>query len=259
MILSAFLSRQKHDDSNPHDIIPVSFNMHNILQERYYNLGLMDKYLVQTQLQIKSSGIILPEVHGIRKILDTNSPPEKEKTAPQVKKGSEIIPRLGQGRVGIKCKKTQTMKNIGKLTDKLLEILKIPATQNIAKNKMDFPMNEQSISNSKTEAITQGRINNVNRDITFYPDPIYRSPPMPTENLRSPRTESKTDVSPRIDLKCEENLLYQEGIISKTYQRPDKSYCQEPKELENLVNTGRLVQKFLPKQADIDKIIKIIH
>ena len=31
------------------------------------------------------------------------------------------------------------------------------------------------------------------------------------------------------------------------------------KELDNLVNMGRLVQKFLPKQADIDKIFKIIQ
>ena len=43
------------------------------------------------------------------------------------------------------------------------------------------------------------------------------------------------------------------------YQRPDKSYFQEPKELEGLVNTGRLVQKFSPKQADINKILKIIQ
>ena len=43
------------------------------------------------------------------------------------------------------------------------------------------------------------------------------------------------------------------------YQRPDKSYFQEPQELESLINTGRLVQKFLPKQADIDKILKIIQ
>ena len=28
MILSDFLSRHTHDDSNPHDIIPISFNMH---------------------------------------------------------------------------------------------------------------------------------------------------------------------------------------------------------------------------------------
>ena len=43
------------------------------------------------------------------------------------------------------------------------------------------------------------------------------------------------------------------------YQRLDKSYFQEPQELESLINTGRLVQNFLPKQADIDKILKIIQ
>ena len=30
MILSDFLSREKHDNSNPHEIIPISFNMQNI-------------------------------------------------------------------------------------------------------------------------------------------------------------------------------------------------------------------------------------
>ena len=32
MILSNFLSRQKHDDSNPYQIIPISFNMYSTLQ-----------------------------------------------------------------------------------------------------------------------------------------------------------------------------------------------------------------------------------
>ena len=48
-------------------------------------------------------------------------------------------------------------------------------------------------------------------------------------------------------------------MISEAYQRPDKSYFQEPKELESLVNTSRLVQKFIPKQTDIYKILKIIQ
>ena len=55
MILSDFLSGQKHDDSDPHGIIPISFNMHKILHEKYYNLGMKDRYLVQTELQTKSS------------------------------------------------------------------------------------------------------------------------------------------------------------------------------------------------------------
>ena len=66
-------------------------------------------------------------------------------------------------------------------------------------------------------------------------------------------------MSQRIELEFKENSPYQEGIISKTYQRPVKSYFQEPKELENLVNMGRLIQKFLPKQADIDKILEIFQ
>ena len=31
------------------------------------------------------------------------------------------------------------------------------------------------------------------------------------------------------------------------------------RDLESLINTGRLVQKLLPKQVDIDKILKIIQ
>ena len=62
----------------------------------------------------------------------------KTENIPWVKTGSEIKPRLGQGRVGIKCKKPQTIKNMDELTDKLQEILKIPATQNIAKIEWTF-------------------------------------------------------------------------------------------------------------------------
>ena len=81
MILSDFLSRQKHD-SDPHAIIPISFNRHNTLHERYYNLGRTDKYLVQTQSWTKSSRIKLPEVHGVKEIFDRNTLPEKPKNCP---------------------------------------------------------------------------------------------------------------------------------------------------------------------------------
>ena len=57
----------------------------------------------------------------------------------------------------------------------------------------------------------------------------------------------------------EDNSPYQEGIISEIYQRPDKSQLVDPPELIELVNTERIVQKYLPKQADIDKILKVIE
>ena len=57
MILSDFLLRQKHDDSSPHGIISISFNKQSILHDRYYNIGILGKYMVQTWCQAKSSGI----------------------------------------------------------------------------------------------------------------------------------------------------------------------------------------------------------
>ena len=81
MNLSDILLRQRVDNSNPHEIIPISFNMRDILQERYYNLnsvGAKDKYLVQTRFQAKSSKVSLPEVHGIGKGLDPYARSEKQ-------------------------------------------------------------------------------------------------------------------------------------------------------------------------------------
>ena len=67
------------------------------------------------------------------------------------------------------------------------------------------------------------------------------------------------DLDLDVNRDFEENYLYQEGIIAETYQRPDKSQLQEPPELADLTNTNNLVQKYLPKQTDIDKILKIIQ
>ena len=59
-------------------------------------------------------------------------------------------------------------------------------------------------------------------------------------------------------LEIEENSPFQEGIISEIYERPDNSYVQEPQELTDLIDTTKLIQKYLPTQVDIDKILDII-
>ena len=40
MILSDFLSRQKNDDSNPHEVIPISFNMYQVLENNFMMIGI---------------------------------------------------------------------------------------------------------------------------------------------------------------------------------------------------------------------------
>ena len=76
MILSDFLSRQEIDKSDPHEIIPVSFDMKAILNEKYYKIEEGGKYLVQMRSQAKERGIKVPEVQGSEKGLDPNLRPE---------------------------------------------------------------------------------------------------------------------------------------------------------------------------------------
>ena len=101
--------------------------------------------------------------------------------------------------------------------------------------------------------------------VPFHPGPTYRPPPKPIRSdvpisqkssQSSPNTEN---INPDINLDFDKNSPFQEGIISEAYQKLDKSFFQEPKEMNDLVNTGNLIQKFLPKQEEIDKILKIIQ
>ena len=73
MVLSDFLSRQKTDDSNLHELIPISFMLRSQIDNHFYQIDQPrnDRYLVQTRSQVKSSGIKLPEIHGANKGLDT--------------------------------------------------------------------------------------------------------------------------------------------------------------------------------------------
>ena len=88
MILSDFLSRQETDDSNANEIIPISFNIRSVLQDKYYSLeGESERYMIQTRLQMKASGAQLPEVHGSKKGLDPHKKPENQ---PQPIASSEI-------------------------------------------------------------------------------------------------------------------------------------------------------------------------
>ena len=67
------------------------------------------------------------------------------------------------------------------------------------------------------------------------------------------------DLDLDINKDFEENYLYQEGIISDTYQRLAKSQLLEPPELGDLINTNNVGHQYVRKQTDIDKILKIIQ
>ena len=117
MILSDFLLQQDNDDSNTNKIIPISFDMFNILENNLDDFDKnnslnVSKYLVQMCSQAKTSGTKLPEVHGVEKSLNPNLRPEKQHAI--TKQGKPERLQMGQGRAGSKRRKpdpiSQTIK-----------------------------------------------------------------------------------------------------------------------------------------------------
>ena len=201
MILSDFLSRQSEVDSSPHEIIPITFNMRETLQESYHNM-VIDTYKVQMRVQAKAQ---------INTPTEVNTQPVAQKTTPEIVK------------TPIKTKKK--------------EDIKTSPNRIIQQPLRDIVMPPGSVL------------------MPVVIPPNVRLPPKPP-NVDKASTSPDLELDQNMDI--EENSPHQEGLITKTYVAPDKSYLEQPPELIELVNTFKVLQKYLSQQADIDKIRNII-
>ena len=141
-------------------------------------------------------------------------------------------PRIGQGRAGVRRKALPHF-NLKQGTSASNPIvIRDEIGPRMPKSIMEIPRSEM---------------------LPPYLVPQIRPPPKPPDNI-SKKQEAESSI-----VEIEENSPFQESIISEVYKRPDKSYFQEPIELKDLVDTNNIVQQFLPKQTDIDKILEIIR
>ena len=197
MILSDFLSRQDPGEENTKEIIPISFNMKSVLQDKYYNVGEKEeKYMVQTRLQMKASGVQLPEVHSSRKRLDPHRIPEKQ-SQPIVRLDVDRKPRIGQGRAGVRRKALPFLDPRQGTSASKPIIISDEIEHRRPKSLMEIPESEM---------------------FPLYLVPPIRPPPKPPD---SPLKKQELESS---KVEIEENLPFQESIISEVYERPDKSY-----------------------------------
>ena len=110
--------------------------------------------------------------------------------------------------------------------------------------------------------ITNNAVNNnpFIPDVPFHPDLLLRPKQPIRQNItHKQNSQNEQDISPNINFDFEENSPFQEGVMSETFQRLDKSFFQNPKELGDLINKGNYIHKYLPKQRDIDKILEVIQ
>ena len=99
----------------------------------------------------------------------------------------------------------------------------------------------------------------INNDISFSPDVLLHPPHRSLPRQQNVEKVISNNNNSGSNLDIEENSPFQEGSISETIQRPDKMFFEKPKSLDDIIDTGNLIHKFLPKETDIDKIMQIIQ
>ena len=170
--------------------------MCQILDDNYYN----EKYLIQTRSQVKTSGIKLPEVHGMRKNVDPNLKPEKQHAIS--KQGSMEMLCIGQGRVGSRRKRTDPVNQSINQPSNISK--KIPGRTEIETGKTNHIHTKDlmhSINNMS------GKMTNKNPlipDVLFHPGPVYRPLPKPIKQYvaypqSSQSSTSIEDINPTIN------------------------------------------------------------
>ena len=267
MVLSNFLSRQKTDDSNPHELIPISFMLRSQVDNHFYQIDNKTnqprnaRYLVQIRSQVKSSGTKLPEIHDADKDLDPHVQPSKQRSFPSlpvqtVDKGLPthhiLKPRIGQGRGRLR-RKVKTLQPISLPHQSLAQpIMKhvqergmpLPEPTNqsqshVQPQTMPRPLSQHQLVDP-THSIQQIGPKIQHRPSPPYHDPYTRPPPRPPDiidPLDSQKDLLDNDLDRKVEIK--EISPFQEGIISEIYERPDTSYIQEPQELKDLIDTTK--------------------
>ena len=142
----------------------------------------------------------------VRKELNPNLRPEKQHAMP--KQGITEKPQIGQGKAGLRRRRPET-DHINQSSD---VIRGIPGGSKIVTGKT---YSSQGINGMHDRAI--------NNDKPFLPDvPLHLDPLHKPSSLQ--QNANKINQNTSINLDFEENLPFQEGIISETIQRLDKSF-----------------------------------
>ena len=178
--------------------------------------------------------------------MNPNIRPEKQHTFPN--KGKLERPHIGQGRARSKRKKP----------DPINQAINRPSNLS-----QEIP-GRNKIETRKTNSIhtTNNAVNNnpIIPNVPFHLDPLLR-PKQPIKQNLTPEQniQNEQNINPYITFDFKEKSPFQEGIMSETFQRPDKSFFQNPKELGDLIDKENFIHKYLPKQMDINKILEVIQ
>ena len=146
MILSDFLSRHKQKDSDPSELIPISFCCLKAYRSFIAEKIGEDIFCVKTRASAKASGEIVGEVHGAEKSLDPNYKPDHQSKSklPSVTEKSSLIKMI----------RKPILQTPARLTPKRLTTPKSVRIQSDTTN--DLPVTEPDPTPMKTPVMVHG-------------------------------------------------------------------------------------------------------
>ena len=168
--------------------------------------------------------------------MNPNLRPEKQHAMP--KQGILEKPWVIQGRAGLRRRRPDHINQPSDVTQG------IPGGSKVETRKTNSSHGSNSVHD---RAMNNGK--------PFLPDV-----PLHLDLLHKPsslhQNTNKINHNLNINLDFDENSPFQEGIISETIQRLDKSFFQNLKELEDLIDKGNLIHRFCQNKQILTKFYK---
>ena len=255
MILADYLSRHRNKDLDPSELIPISFCCLSVFRSQLETEHGLEVYNIGTRSSIKASGEIPPEVHGADKPLDPNLKPEHHSR-------SKLPSIVGTKTPTKMPTKTQTPKRSPR---KSVTISEDPPEEIPIITNAENPMQDFGETDTHTPKVVTKSI------------PKALSPVKPT-NQMSPRkvlsSHSERDDEKENDIETLRRKYRKalnptpiegidvgdsEEVLDPQIRIPDQSDFEIPPPLQEIVDPSKITHKFLPKQGDIDRLIKQIN
>ena len=245
MILCDFLSRVTPDEGDPMDLIPVSFNALTILEEKYNHMA---EFKVMTREQRAAAGLSAPPpVHGTNKVIDPNLKPETQAI------------RSARSSSTFQIRENENTTRSGPVTPMLTS-----SGSDLAGNSRNRSQKEISsapvINQNHVPGTRVSDPPNVPALINRTNLPIEQLGPMPLINVPSQqmvRAGQDHEQTPEIDPNLEVPLL--EAQIEAMFRTPEPDDFILPPALSEHDKGKTMVAQNLPKQSDIDRLMKQLN
>ena len=256
MILCDFLCRVAADGGDPMDLVPVAFNGMSIMHERYNH---MDEYKIMTRMQRVAAGMLAPpRVHGANKAVNPKLKPEKHAVT-STGQLALPTPTIAAQREKVRFSPQNPILTPPGLDPSALDnkTSTLDTRKRLQKGTISTPIYNQDLTQKsrisdpvpKTLALTS-RENMPSGPLG--PMPLINAPSQELIKLGE-----DLDPAPEIDPNLE--VPIQEAQIEAMFRAPEPGDFVLPPALSEHTKGKPMVAQNLPKQFEIDKLLKQLN